>query len=389
MPRADFSKAQKNKNDEFYTQLSDIEEELRHYKNHFRDKVVFCNCDDPFESNFFRYFAINFNHLGLKKLICTSYASSPIAYQELNNLPLLQIQKKLPYMLEITDVQDYNDDGAEDLADIEILIKNNKNTLTILDGDGDFRSEECIEFLKESDIVVTNPPFSLFRDYVAQLMKYEKKFIILGNMNAITYKEIFPLIMQNKIWTGYGFNKSMIYKTPYPNTLEANRKFVIAKGKNPDDGYVKVPAICWFTNLDTDHRHDQLILYKKYNETEYRSYDNYDAINVDKVSDIPTDYYDNMGVPITFLDKYNPEQFEIIGLAPERGNYILQNKKYENAIQHNADGSTQGGNKVNDGPVLAFNTAPKKYPYYTASNTEKFLQVLYARIIIKRRNNED
>ena len=205
-----------------------------------------------------------------------------------------------------------NGDGAVDLSDIELLLKNNKNNLTILDGDGDFRSEESIEFLKESDIVVTNPPFSLFREYVSQLIEYKKQFVILSNMNAITYKEIFPLIKTNRMWVGYGFNKSMVYKTPYPNLLEANRKFVIAKGYNPDDGYVKVPAICWFTNLDTTRRHEKLILYKKYNPSEYPKYDNYDAINIDKVAEIPQDYDGQMGVPITFLNYYNPEQFTII-----------------------------------------------------------------------------
>lgn len=285
---------------------------MYYYKDFFKDKVVFCNCDDPFESNFFKYFALNFNHLSLKKLICTSYAGSPIAHTELNNLPLFKQKNKLPYMIEITEVADYNNDGAEDLADIELLLRNNNNTLTILDGDGDFRSEESIEFLKEADIIVTNPPFSLFREYIAQLIKYNKKFVVLGNMNALTYKELFPLIKNNQIWVGYGFNKSVIYKTPYPNKLEVNRKFVISKGKNPDDGYVKVPAICWFTNLDIDKRHDELVLYKQYTQDMYPSYDNYDAINVDKVAEIPEDYDGKMGVPITFLNYYNPEQFEII-----------------------------------------------------------------------------
>lgn len=255
-----------------------------------------------------------------------------------------------------------------------------------MDGDGDFRSEESIEFLKEADIVVTNPPFSLFKEYIACLFEYDKKFIVLSNMNAITYKEIFPLIKENKMWVGYGFNKSMIYKTPYPNLLESNRKYVLSKGKNPDDGFVKVPAICWFTNLDIKRRHEEMILYKKYNELEYPRYDNYDAINVDKVVDIPKDYYGMIGVPITYLDKYNPDQFEIVGLAPERGEFILQNKKYENAVQHNSDGSVQSGNKVNDGPVLALNERPGKYPYYTADNSDKYLQVLYARILIRRKH---
>lgn len=292
-------------------------------------------------------------------------------------------------MIEITNVPDLNHDGAADLADIELLLKDQDNVLTLLDGDGDFRSEESIGFLKEADIVVTNPPFSLFREYVAQLMAYDKKFLILGNMNAITYKEIFPLIKDNRIWTGYGFNISLIYKTPYPNLLEANRKFVIAKGRNPDDGYVKVPAICWFTNLETEKRNEKVILYKSYSDNDYPHYGNYNAINVSKVTDIPKDYYDPIGVPITFLDKYNPEQFDILGLAPDRGLYGLQTMKYSDAIQHNRDGSTQSGNKVNDGPVVEFDSIPHKYPYYTASNSKKYLEVLYARIIIKRKDRDE
>ncbi len=309
--------AKSAKNDEFYTQLVDIENELKRYKQYFKDKTVFCNCDDPFESNFFKYFAINFNFLGLKKLICTCYATSPVAWEQLSlfdnaNVIVKTEGGKQPYKIEITEVNDYNGDGAVDLSDVEYLLKNGKNSLTVLKGDGDFRSDECIELLKQSDIVVTNPPFSLFREYVAQLIEYDKKFIILGNMNAITYKEIFPLIKENKLWSGYGFNMSLVYKTRYKNTIEANRKFVIAKGYNPDDNYIKVPAVNWYTNIPTSRRNEKLILYKQYSPEEYPKYDNYDAIEVSKVTDIPYDYYGCMGVPITFLDKYNPNQFEII-----------------------------------------------------------------------------
>ena len=367
--------------------MSDIEEELRHYKTHFENKTVFCNCDDPFESNFFKYFAMNFNHLGLKKLICTCYANSPISYTELKDLPLFNKQEKMPYMIEITEVADYNGDGAEDLSDIEFLLHNNKNTLTILDGNGDFRSDECIEFLKEADIVVTNPPFSLFREYVSQLMEYNKQFIILGNMNAITYREIFPLIKTNKLWVGYGFNKSIIYKTPYPNLLEANRKYVISKGKNPDEGYVKVPAICWFTNLDTQRRHDKLVLYKKYNEQDYPTYDNYDAINVDKVLDIPDNYYDKIGVPITFLDKYNPDQFEIIALGTSRNHYA-PNKKYVGLKTHKPSGRVINGAPINSTLALKIPNIPKKGEYYTDKDNNIYIQP-YARILIKRRKNEN
>ncbi|MFK7780334.1 MAG: adenine-specific methyltransferase EcoRI family protein [Candidatus Gracilibacteria bacterium] len=278
-------KANKAKNDEFYTQLSDIEKELGHYKNHFKGKIIFCNCDDPEESNFFRYFSLNFEHLGLKKLITTHYQD-----------------KKPSYKLEITRGLDLNNDGKIDFKDtIKIPLKKN----------GDFRSPECIEILKEADIIVTNPPFSLFREYVEQLFEHDKKFIIIGNLNALSYKEIFKLIKENKIWAGYGFNLSLVFRSTYENQLESNIKFCEQKGyfgKN----YIKTPAINWFTNLDIEKRHEDMILYKTYNETDYPKFDNYDAINVDKVKDIPMDYTGYIGVPITFLGKYNPEQFEII-----------------------------------------------------------------------------
>jgi len=306
---SDLRKANKAKNDEFYTQLGDIEKELRHYKVHFKNKVVYCNCDDPYESNFFKYFAMNFNFLWLKKIIATSYSSSPIAHTQLNIF-----WDKKSYKIEINEVYDANGDWAEDLADVKYLLESGKwkNKISVLEWDGDFRSKECIEILKNVDIVVTNPPFSLFREYISQLLEYNKKFIILSNMNAISYKEIFPLLKNNKIWTWYWFNMSMVYKTAYPNLLEANRKYVIWKWYNPDEWYVKVPAICWLTNLDIKKRHENLILYKKYTPEEYPKFDNYEAINVDKVSDIPEDYFETMWVPITFLDKFNPDQFEIL-----------------------------------------------------------------------------
>lgn len=274
------------KNDEFYTQISDIERELRNYREHFLNKTIFCNCDDPEESHFWKYFADNFEFLWIKKLISTHFE-----------------KEKPSYKLEI--ISDANADGKI----------NTKDTIrTPLKQNGDFRSPECIEILKESDIVVTNPPFSLFREYVAQLFEYNKKFIILGNMNAITYKEIFPLIKTNKIWAWHWFNLSLVFKSPYENTLPANVKFCEQKwysGKH----YIKTPAINWFTNLDYKKRHEDLILYKKYTPNEYPKYDNYNAINVDKIKDIPMDYTGCMGVPITFLGIYNPEQFEILGTS--------------------------------------------------------------------------
>lgn len=301
-------RANKEKNDEFYTRLTDIESELKHYATHFKDKVIFCNCDDPYESNFFKYFAMNFNFLKLKKLICTCYDDSPVAYTQLSFLGEDSC-KKIPnnnrkaYKIEITEVKDYNGDGAVDLSDVEYLLKNDNNSLKLLKGNGDFRSEECIELLKQADIVVTNPPFSLFREYMAQLIEYKKKFVIIGNKNSITYKEIFALIKEEKIWLGYrNVNSDMWFVVPPGYRYEK-----IVEGQK-----LKHIMGCWYTNLDTTKRHEVMPLYKRYSAEEYPEYDNYKAINVDKVSDIPYDYDGVMGVPITFLDKYNPEQFEII-----------------------------------------------------------------------------
>lgn len=302
--------ARQAKQDEFYTRLSDIEKELKHYKSEFEGKVILCNCDDPYESNFFKYFAINFNHLKLKKLIATSYDSSPIAYTQLSlfgdEQPILN-GKRHAYKIEISEVCDYNGDGAVDLSDVEYLLKNENNSLTLLRDTGDFRSNECLEFLKQADMVVTNPPFSLFREYVAKLMEHDKKFIIIGNQNAIAYKEIFPLIRDNKIWLGYNSGSQSFL---VPLSFERNNTFFENGLK-----YAKFGNICWFTNLPTTKRKEFLQLYKKYAPEEYPLYDNYDAINIDRVSDIPCDYFGTMGVPITFLDAYNPLQFEILGMG--------------------------------------------------------------------------
>lgn len=329
MAKKDLTQAKVGKQDEFYTQLPDIEKELIHYRDHFRDKVVFCNCDDPYESNFFKYFALNFNALGLKKLIATCYDGSPIAQQELPLFPEKDAEpKRKAYKVEISEVPDLDGNGSTDLTDVKLLLKSSEhNVKAELKGNGDFRSPECVELLKQADIVVTNPPFSLFREYVAQLFKYDKKFLIIGNMNAITYKEIFALLKENKLWIGYGFNLSMIFRTTYTNTLESNRKYVISKGYDPDKNYVKTPAIAWFTNLDIKKRHEDLILIKHYTPEEYPKYDNYDAINVNTTNDIPCDYNGVMGVPITFLDKYSPNQFEIITLGVGEDNFT-PTKKY-------------------------------------------------------------
>ena len=307
-------KAKVAKEDEFYTQRTDIENELRHYKEHFEGKVVFCNCDDPYESEFFKFFALKFNDFKLKKLIATCYASSPVAH---NELPLFHWMEgggspseKKPYKVEITEVSDYTGDGCIDLADVEWLIKNKKNVLSVLKGGGDFRSEECIELLKEADIVVTNPPFSLFREYVVQLMVYDKKFLIIGNQNAITYKEIFPLIKENKMWLGYK-SGDMAFRVPKNYEPRATRYWQDENGQK----WRSLGNITWFTNLDHSKRHERLIPYKTYTPEAYPHYDNYDAIEVGKTAEIPRDYDGVMGVPITFLDKYNPEQFEIVGAS--------------------------------------------------------------------------
>jgi len=319
-------KAHRAKKDEFYTQLVDIEKELKHYKEQFRNKVVYCNCDDPFESNFFKYFAANFNALGLKKLITTSYAGSPIVGGQLSLFDvegLKTAKKKEPLKIEINEVKDFNSDGAISLKDIEWLLKHDANTVMSLKGDGDFRSEECIELLKKADIVVTNPPFSLFREYVAQLVEYDKKFLILGDQNAITYKEIFKLIKENKLWLGYDNGGTKWFQVPDDYDIPTESRKKIVNGVK----YFSMGRILWYTNLDTTKRHEELTLYKKYNPKEYPKYDNYDAIEVSRYSDIPMDYDGVMGVPITFLNKYNPDQFEIIWTTDRGGDGMLEDIK--------------------------------------------------------------
>lgn len=308
MARKDLAQAKDAKKDEFYTKLDDISKELKNYRPYFKDKVVFCNCDDPYESNFFKYFALNFNALGLKKLIATCYNGSPIAGDE---LPLIfeideSEPKKIAYKVEITEVHDYNNDGAINLADVQYLIQNEKNVLSILKGNGSFDSLESIELLKEADIVVTNPPFSLFREFLSLLDKYEKQFIIIGNTNALTYKETFKMFQEDKIRTGYtNFNVGMFFQVP--DTYEKFHH--IENGRK----VARVSTSCWFTNLPVSKHNEDLILYKHYTPEEYPTYDNYDAINVNTYTDIPCDYDGAIGVSITFLDKFNPEQFEIIG----------------------------------------------------------------------------
>ena len=335
MENTNLHKAKAAKNDEFYTQLTDVAKELMHYKKHFKDKIVFCNCDDPTWSAFWKYFHLNFAELGLKKLISTHYDREDATY-------------KMEYT------------GGDD-NDIEIGVK------TPLEGNGDFRNKECLDLLDESDIVVTNPPFSLFREYVAVLMEHEKKFLIIGNKNAITYKEFFPLLKDDDVWIGCTNVKEFL---------------------QPDGSIKKFGNIGWFTNLDVAKRHEKLILWKHYTEEEYPKYDNYDAINVDKVSEIPCDYDGVMGVPITFLDSFNPEQFEILGYTGGLGwnerNKVKTSKEYLDCKQHNPDGSITSGGKVNTGAALYYTDIPAQR-YYTASNCDGYLLRTYGRILIRKK----
>lgn len=288
------NEAKKAKKDEFYTQLSDISNELKNYRKHFKDKVVYCNCDDPRVSNFFQYFALNFEKLGLKKLITTCYKNQSMDLFSQND------SEQAIYL------EYFGDKNGNNLPDPEEI------GIKPLKGDGDFRSKESISLLTQADIIVTNPPFSLFREYVAQLIEHDKKFVIVGHQNALTYKEIFPLIKENKLWLGYGFKGGAGH---FIN--EHYEDYATATDRK--EGMIRVSGVHWFTNLDINKRHEDLILYKNYNQEEYPTYDNYNAIEVSKTNEIPCDYDGTMGVPITFMNKYNPEQFEIIGATESEG----------------------------------------------------------------------
>lgn len=382
-----FARAIRAKNDEFYTQLVDVEAELRHYRDQFRGKVVFCNCDDPYESNFFKFFAMNFNHLGLKKLITTSYVGSPITGEQLSLFNVDGMPKDVPekaaYRVEITEVPDANRDGAIDLSDVEYLLKNEHNVLTLLAGNGDFRSDECLALLDESDIVVTNPPFSLFREYVGQLVRHGKQFLILGNQNAITYPETFRLIKENRLWLGYDNSGEKWFRVPthYDHTITESRIKV-------EDGvrYLSFGNMGWFTNLDTTKRHDTVTLYKRYSPAEYPTYDNYDAIEVSRYTDIPYDFDGAMGVPITFLDKYNPDQFEILGWTRGRAEFEARpTKRYVNARQINPDGTESNGGKINTGAALLVAQRPPTGTAYVADGVDGYLVQTYRRMIVRNR----
>ena len=327
--------AKRVKNDEFYTRMEDINSELTHYEKHFKNKTIFCNCDNPTWSAFWKYFHLNFSALGLKKLISTHYDKTEPTY-------------KMEY------------EGGDD-NNIEVGVK------TPLEGNGDFRNQECLDLLDEADIVVTNPPFSLAREYLACLVEHKKKFLIVGDMNWITYKEVFPLLKSNSIWLG---NCSV-------------KEFV-----QPDGTIKKFGNKLWFTNLDHKKHHEKLILWKNYSPEEYPTYDNYDAIEVSKITDLPVDYDGVMGVPITYLDKHNPDQFEILGYTGGLGwneqNDVQTTKEYVDAKQHNPDGSITSGGKVNTGAALRYDSIPADR-YYSASNVNGYLLRTYGRILIRKK----
>ena len=384
----------RNKQDEFYTQLSLIESELKHYKCHFAGKVVLCNCDDPYESNFFKYFAINFNSLGLKKLIATCYVTSPVTGKEfdyyigkdgqISFLPVTDTEpilgEKRPYCVEITEVTDENQDGRVDLADVEYLMRNKKNAMTLLDGDGDFRSAECVELLKQADIIVTNPPFSLFREYIALLEEYQKKYVIIGNMNAVTYKEIFPMIAENRLWLGYN-SGHFWFKVPDSYEIKKTDFKIDEYGQK----WRRMGNICWFTNLDIEKRHENMPLFRTYSPDKYPKYDNYDAINVDRTADIPCDYYGVMGVPITFLSQYNPEQFEIV--AFRKGNDGKD-------LVYSFTDNSQSVHVERDGAARCSRTSAYSFAEYRhpAANGERAYvrgQRKYARLLIRHKHPGD
>lgn len=358
MANKNLNAAKSAKKDEFYTEMKDIERELQHYWPQFHDKVIFCNCDDPYESNFFKYFALHFNHFGLKKLICTCYNGSPVQGKELmidfgdfTNEP-----KRVAFKVEITEVKDLNGDGAVDLSDVRYLLQNDKNVITILKT-GDFRDSECIELLKEADIVVTNPPFSLFREYISQLINYNKKFLIVGHQNAIHYSEVFPLIKNNKVWLGYGFKGGAAHFTsPYEDKATAS---------NHRENMIRVSGVCWFTNMEIAKRNEELDLVCRYNPEEYPTYYNFNAIDVSSVAEIPYDYPGMMGVPDMFLDKFNPDQFELIGLGRDSEDVKVDRSVYE---------------KIK---LLNPNARPSHIGYYDKSGKPK---EPYSRIIIRNKH---
>lgn len=369
--------------DEFYTRLTDIEKELRHYKKHFAGKTVLCNCDDPFESNFFKYFVLNFNRLGLKKLICTSYVSSPIRGTIFEFFEDAESIKK-PYKAVVTTVYDKTGDNSIDMLDIAELFKTGENELTVLEGDGDFRSPECIKLLDECDIVVTNPPFSLFVEYLNLLVAHDKKFIIIGSQPKITNLDLFPLIQSNRIWLGNNNPAPKQFYVPHANDIKKNITI------DEDGRYVaSFGNVCWFTNLDIKKRHEELILIKRYTPEEYPKYDNYDAIECQNVKDIPCDYAGVIGVTPGFLTSHNPEQFEIVGVvsAPKNPGSLNLGKDYSKYIGYKQDGRRNGRTGSTFGRNAVLRGDDGKHDYYEKDGIR--VHSASARIFIRNKHPEE
>lgn len=403
MANLSLSSAKRTKNDEFYTQFIDIQREIEAYLDYdpktFKGKVVYCNCDDPYESNFFRYFVLNFKKLGLKRLITTSYKPSALANTQLGlfgddgTLPPAKGRPKVnANKFIINKVHDINGDGEFNLKDVAEELKANKvNKWAPLEGDGDFRSAECIKLLAQADIVVTNPPFSLFREYVKQLIEHGKRFAVIGNMNAITYKEIFPLIKDNHLWLGAtGNGNDMVFAVPNGAEIaESDRQKAARLGFVGD--YTRLGNSCWYTNLDHGRRHKPLVLmtmadnlkHSRHKQIKgkkkYEKYDNYDAIEVPFTDAIPSDFKGVMGVPISFLDKYNPEQFEIVGITKTWFGSAI--KTYPTQIQVGKNGSETEVSKLNDGATLRIKNPPEEQTYYVVGNAI-YVQV-FARVLIQ------
>jgi hypothetical protein len=376
------NRAKTNIDDEFYTQLTDIEKELRHYRKHFRDKVVLCNCDDPFESNFFKYFALNFNRLGLKKLMATCYDGSPImgtlfdAFEEKEN-------PKTAYKAVVTAVYDADGDGDVDMLDVAELFRQGENSIEKLEGNGDFRSAECLELLNEADIVVTNPPFSMFIEYVLTLIAHSKKFIVIGSQNKFTNKDIFPLFKNNEIWLGNNNPAPKQFYVPGQSVEKKNVK------KSEDGRFVaSFGNICWFTNLDIKKRHEELILVKRYKAEDYPKYDNYDAIECQKRADIPCDYGGVIGVTPGFLFDYNPEQFEIVGVvsAPKNKGSLNMGKDYRSFIGYKQNGKPTGRTGSTFGKCAVIEQDDGIHDYYEKDGRR--VQQVSPRIFIRNRNPE-
>lgn len=397
MANAKLSEAKNAKNDEFYTQYEDIQREVNAYLEYnpdvFRGKTVLLPCDDPEWSNFTRFFAQNFENFGLKKLISTSFAHESKNFKGAYQLSLFEEEapqfdesKTTTHGKIFTLTRDSNKSGVIDIDDLE---------WQYLEGDGDFRSDEVKALRDEADIIITNPPFSLFREFVAWIVEADKDFIIIGGMNAITYKEIFPLIMQNKVWLGNGFNAGNAYFRPASANVSGYANGVY----DEKTGLVKFRNCCWFTNLDHGRRHQPLQLmsmadnlkfskHKEVKEQGYQRYDNYDAIEIPFTDAIPCDYEGVMGVPISFLPKYCPEQFEILGITLGNTVDYEMTTLYQNAIQHNKNGTTQGGSKVNTRAAILVKEIPTDTVYYTADNADGYLISIYPRILIRKRVQE-